>query len=48
MSVPGKIVSLIRRDVLMVARVEIGVEMEVHLTLAARNALGLSAATKSG
>ena len=39
----GKITSLIRRDVLMVARVEIGVEMEVHLTLAARNALALSA-----
>jgi molybdate transport system ATP-binding protein len=39
----GKIVSLIRRDVLMVARVEVGVEMEVHLTLAARDALALSA-----
>jgi molybdate transport system ATP-binding protein len=39
----GKIVSLIRRDVLMVARVEVGVEMEVHLTLAARDALALGA-----
>ena len=39
----GKVVSLIRRDVLMVARVEVGVEMEVHLTLAARDALALGA-----
>jgi molybdate transport system ATP-binding protein len=39
----GRIVSLIRRDVLIVARVEIGVEMEVHLTLAARTALSLGA-----
>jgi molybdate transport system ATP-binding protein len=39
----GRIVSLIRRDVLMVARVDVGVEMEVHLTLAARDALGLTA-----
>jgi molybdate transport system ATP-binding protein len=40
---PGKIISLVRRDVLIVARIEIGVEMEVHLTLAARDALELSA-----
>lgn len=38
---PGKIVSVARRDVIVAARVEIGVEMEVHLTLAAREALGL-------
>ena len=43
MFLKGKIVSLIRRDVLMVARVEVGVEMEVHLTLAARDALALGA-----
>ena len=38
---PGKIASLARRDVIIAARVEVGVEMEVHLTLAARDALGL-------
>ena len=39
---PGKIISLARRDVIIAARVDIGVEMEVHLTLAARDALGLA------
>lgn len=39
---PGKVVSVVRRDVLIVARVAIGVEMEVHLTLAARDALQLA------
>jgi molybdate transport system ATP-binding protein len=39
---PGKIVSLARRDVIIAARVDVGVEMEVHLTLAARDALGLA------
>jgi molybdate transport system ATP-binding protein len=38
---PGNIISLARRDVIIAARVDIGVEMEVHLTLAARDALGL-------
>ena len=38
---PGKLVSLERRDMLISARVNCGVEMEVHLTLAARDALGL-------
>jgi molybdate transport system ATP-binding protein len=38
----GKIVSLVRRDVIIAARVDIGVEMEVHLTLAARDALHLA------
>jgi molybdate transport system ATP-binding protein len=38
---PGTIISLERRDVMMVARVNCGVEMEVHLTLAARDGLGL-------
>ena len=39
---PGKVVSLARRDVIIAARVDVGVEMEVHLTLAARDALGLA------
>ena len=38
----GKIVSLARRDMVAVARVDIGIEMEVHLTLAARDALQLA------
>jgi len=38
---PGKIVSLVRRDVMIAALVDVGVPMEVHLTLAARDALGL-------
>ena len=38
----GKVVSLVRRDVIMVARVDVGIEMEVHLTLAARDALQLA------
>jgi molybdate transport system ATP-binding protein len=37
----GSIVSLARRDMIVVARVNCGVEMEVHLTLAARDSLGL-------
>jgi molybdate transport system ATP-binding protein len=39
--IPGRIVSLERRDVIIVARVNCRVEMEVHLTLAARDALKL-------
>jgi molybdate transport system ATP-binding protein len=38
----GKVLSLVRRDVVVVARVDVGVEMEVHLTLAARDALSLA------
>jgi len=38
---PGKVASLARRDVVIAARVDVGVEMEVHLTLAARHALQL-------
>ncbi len=38
---PGKIVSAERRDVIIVAKVDCGVVMEVHLTLAARDALHL-------
>jgi molybdate transport system ATP-binding protein len=39
--IPGHIVSLQQRDVIVSARVDCGVEMEVHLTLAARDALQL-------
>ena len=39
--IPGRVVSLERRDVIVSARVDCGVEMEVHLTLAARDALQL-------
>lgn len=38
----GKVISLERRDVIVAARVDCGVEFEVHLTLAARDALHLS------
>ena len=38
---PGKIVSLARRDIMISALVDVGVSMEVHLTLAARDALDL-------
>lgn len=39
--IPGRLVSLEQRDVIVSARVDCGVEMEVHLTLAARDALQL-------
>jgi molybdate transport system ATP-binding protein len=39
--IPGCITALERRDVIMSARVDCGVEMEVHLTLASRDALDL-------
>lgn len=39
--VPGRIISLDQRDVMVCARVKCGVEMEVHLTLAARDSLHL-------
>lgn len=38
---PGKLVSLARRDVMIAAIVDVGVPLEVHLTLAARDALNL-------
>jgi molybdate transport system ATP-binding protein len=38
---PGRIVSLTQRDVIVVAKVDCGVEMSVHLTLAARDSLEL-------
>jgi len=39
--IPGRVHSLEQRDVIVVVRVNCGVEMEVHLTLAARDALEL-------
>lgn len=41
--IPGRVVSLELRDVIVSARVDCGVEMEVHFTLAARDALQLQA-----
>ena len=39
--IPGRVISLAQRDVIVVAKVNCGVEMEVHLTLAARDSLQL-------
>lgn len=39
---PGKLLSLWQRDMIVVARVDCGVEMSVHLTLAARDSLQLA------
>jgi molybdate transport system ATP-binding protein len=39
--IPGRVISLHRRDVIMLARVDCGVHMDVHLTLAARDSLQL-------
>jgi molybdate transport system ATP-binding protein len=39
--IPGRVLSIERRDMLICLRVDCGVEMEVHVTLAARDALGL-------
>jgi molybdate transport system ATP-binding protein len=41
--IAGKVISLACRDVIIAARVDVGIEMEVHLTLAARDALHLTA-----
>jgi molybdate transport system ATP-binding protein len=40
--IPGRIQSLEQRDVIVSARVKCRIEMEVHLTLAARDSLGLA------
>lgn len=40
--IPGRILSLEQRDVIVSARVKCRIEMEVHLTLAARDSLQLS------
>jgi molybdate transport system ATP-binding protein len=39
--IPGRVASLAQRDVIVVAKVNCGVEMEAHLTLAARDSLEL-------
>lgn len=39
--IPGKITTVEQRDVMVIARVHCGVDMEVHLTLAARDSLEL-------
>jgi molybdate transport system ATP-binding protein len=39
--IPGTLISVEQRDVRVIAKVDCGVEMEVHLTLAARDSLGL-------
>jgi molybdate transport system ATP-binding protein len=41
--IPGRVASLEQRDMIVSARVNCGVEMEVHLTLAARDSLQLAA-----
>jgi molybdate transport system ATP-binding protein len=43
---PGKIVSLEQRDVIVVAKVDCGIELEVHLTLAARDTLHLASGSQ--
>jgi molybdate transport system ATP-binding protein len=43
---PGRVISLARRDYLVVARVDCGAEFEVHVTPAAEHSLGLKAGTK--
>jgi molybdate transport system ATP-binding protein len=40
--IPGRLLSLERRDMMISLRVDCGVEMEVHVTLAAAHALGLA------
>ena len=40
--IPGRILALEQRDVIVTARVKCRVEMEVHLTLAARDSLQLA------
>jgi molybdate transport system ATP-binding protein len=40
--IAGRLVSLERRDMMVSARVDCGVEMDIHLTLAARDALDLT------
>jgi molybdate transport system ATP-binding protein len=44
--IPGRVLSLQRRDMIIAAEVDCGVEMEVHLTLAARDALQLEPGRK--
>jgi len=39
---PGRLLSLDERDTIIVARVDCGVELSIHLTLGARDSLGLA------
>jgi len=39
---PGRVLSLFQRDAIVVARVDCGIELSVHLTLGARHSLGLA------
>ena len=39
--IPGTLISLEQRDVRVIAKIDCGIEMEVHLTLAARDSLDL-------
>jgi molybdate transport system ATP-binding protein len=39
--IPGRVISLAQRDVIAIAKVNCGIELEVHLTLAARDSLQL-------
>jgi len=39
--IPGTLISLEQRDVRVIAKIDCGIEMEVHLTLAARDSLAL-------
>lgn len=39
---PGRLLSLSQRDAIVIGRVDCGVELSVHLTLGARDSLGLS------
>jgi len=43
---PGRLISLQQRDAIVVARVDCGVELSVHLTLGARDSLGLIPGTQ--
>jgi molybdate transport system ATP-binding protein len=44
--IQGRVLSLVQRDVIVVAKVDCGVEAEVHLTLAARDSLDLQPGRK--
>jgi molybdate transport system ATP-binding protein len=39
---PGRVLSLLQRDAIVVARVDCGIELSVHLTLGARDSLALA------
>jgi molybdate transport system ATP-binding protein len=43
---PGRVLSLSQRDAIVTARVDCGVELSVHLTLGARDSLGLAPGTQ--